>query len=190
VESRNEGLGGLAVALRDVGLNDLQEQVYRELLARPAVDPAELACLSGGDREQLRDALAALVRLGLGWADQGAPAGVRLADPAIAVSRLIERTEDALLRHHRRVAETRTELATLVRLYAGRADQDGPALELTDDDRRVLALLARGCTDETAARQVGVSVRHLRRRVARLMNHLQVTSRFSAGVAAAHRGWI
>jgi ATP/maltotriose-dependent transcriptional regulator MalT len=178
------------VTLRDVGLSDLQEQVYRELLARPASDTTELATRTTATRDQIRDSLGTLIRLGLGWADQAAPAGIRLADPAIAVCRLIERTEDALLRHHRRVAETRTELAGLVRLHAGRAGKEGPALELTDDDRRVLALLAGGCTDETAARQVGVSVRHLRRRVARLMNHLQVTSRFSAGVAAAHRGWI
>lgn len=179
------------MTLRDVGLSDLQEQVYRDLLARPAADLVDLAARASATRDQVRDALGTLVRLGLGWADQDAPAGIRLADPAIAVSRLIERTEDALLRHHRRVAETRTELAGLVRLHAGRSARDGePSLELTDDDRRVLALLAGGCTDETAARQVGVSVRHLRRRVARLMNHLQVTSRFSAGVAAAHRGWI
>lgn len=65
-----------------------------------------------------------------------------------------------------------------------------PEPELTDEDRRVLAMLASGSTDETAAREVGVSVRHLRRRVARLMERLDASSRFEAGVEAAKRGWI
>lgn len=61
---------------------------------------------------------------------------------------------------------------------------------LAEEDRRVIALLASGTTDETAARVIGVSVRHLRRRVARLMERLGASSRFEAGVAAARRGWI
>lgn len=61
---------------------------------------------------------------------------------------------------------------------------------LAEEDRRVIALLASGTTDETAARVIGVSVRHLRRRVARLMERLGASSRFEAGVAAARKGWI
>jgi DNA-binding NarL/FixJ family response regulator len=61
---------------------------------------------------------------------------------------------------------------------------------LDDEDRRVLNLLAEGKTDETAAREVGMSVRHLRRRIARLMDVLEATSRFQAGAVAARRGWI
>ena len=62
--------------------------------------------------------------------------------------------------------------------------------ELSDDDKVVLALLASGATDEIAARQADVSVRHFRRRVARLMERLPADSRFQAGVAAARRGWV
>jgi DNA-binding CsgD family transcriptional regulator len=62
--------------------------------------------------------------------------------------------------------------------------------DVSDEDRRILTLLAAGCTDETAARQLGVSVRHLRRRVARLMGLLEASSRFEAGAEAAHRRWI
>jgi sugar-specific transcriptional regulator TrmB len=62
--------------------------------------------------------------------------------------------------------------------------------DLVDDDRTVLGLLASGVTDEMAARQIGVSVRHLRRRIARLMDQLAAGSRFQAGVAATRRGWI
>jgi hypothetical protein len=65
-----------------------------------------------------------------------------------------------------------------------------PDDEITEQDRMVLRMLAAGCTDETAARQVGVSVRHLRRRISRLMLILEANSRFEAGVAAAHRGWL
>lgn len=62
--------------------------------------------------------------------------------------------------------------------------------ELSEDDQAILGLLATGATDEIAARQVGVSVRHFRRQVARLMARLDAGSRFEAGAAAARRGWI
>lgn len=62
--------------------------------------------------------------------------------------------------------------------------------ELTTDDRVVLTHLARGNTDEAVARALGVSVRHLRRRIARLFAQLGATSRFEAGVEAARRGWV
>ncbi|GLY54472.1 hypothetical protein [Lentzea sp. NBRC 102530] len=65
-----------------------------------------------------------------------------------------------------------------------------PADVVSDDDRSVLRMLASGLTDELVARQTGVSVRHLRRRIARLMDSLGADSRFQAGMAAARRGWI
>jgi sugar-specific transcriptional regulator TrmB len=82
-------------------------------------------------------------------------------------------------------------LRGLVRLFHHLWADAGTAEDVLDDeDRRVLALLAAGKTDETAAREVGMSVRHLRRRIARLMDVLQATSRFQAGAVAARRGWI
>ncbi|GHH54348.1 hypothetical protein [Lentzea cavernae] len=65
-----------------------------------------------------------------------------------------------------------------------------PADVPSDDDRSVLRMLASGLTDELVARQIGVSVRHLRRRIARLMDELGADSRFQAGMAASRRGWI
>lgn len=62
--------------------------------------------------------------------------------------------------------------------------------EVSDAERRLLGLLASGQTDEAAARELGVSVRHLRRRIAALMRRLGASSRFEAGVLAAHRSWI
>ena len=65
-----------------------------------------------------------------------------------------------------------------------------PEPELTDEDRRLLTMLASGSTDETAARLLGISVRHLRRRIARLTLRLQASSRFETGVEAVRRGWL
>ncbi|MDQ2956797.1 MAG: hypothetical protein M3Y42_07520 [Actinomycetota bacterium] len=65
-----------------------------------------------------------------------------------------------------------------------------PEIEISQQDRRILELLASGCTDETSAREVGVSVRHLRRTISRLMQELGANSRFEAGVEAARRGWL
>ena len=82
-------------------------------------------------------------------------------------------------------------LRGLVRLFHHLWADAGTAEDVLDDeDRRVLALLADGKTDETAAREIGMSVRHLRRRIARLMDVLQATSRFQAGALAARKGWI
>jgi sugar-specific transcriptional regulator TrmB len=67
---------------------------------------------------------------------------------------------------------------------------DSSEWELAQDDRATLRLLSSGVTDEMAATQVGISVRHFRRRVARLMHRLQADSRFQAGATAARRGWI
>jgi adenosylmethionine-8-amino-7-oxononanoate aminotransferase len=51
-------------------------------------------------------------------------------------------------------------------------------------------LLDTGLTDEAAARQLGVSVRTVRRQMAALMGKLGASSRFQAGHKAAERGWL
>jgi DNA-binding NarL/FixJ family response regulator len=72
--------------------------------------------------------------------------------------------------------------------WAKDARDDVPGI--AEDDRQLLLMLASGCTDETIAREVGISVRHLRRRVARLMADLGAHSRFEAGAEASRRGWL
>jgi DNA-binding CsgD family transcriptional regulator len=328
------------MALGDLGLSDLEERVYRLLLAAPTLSTADLGAKLKATENDVLDALAALVDLSLASVDEDRPARVRLANPRVAVAELIEKVEDELLRRHRRVADTRADidlLATspngqapsgggierlenldLVRerleelafytrasvfsiqggplspasLEAGRPlderglrrgidmrviyhesvlDNDGnreyiqglaangarirttgeslerlivmdasvavlpidpyssargavivreaglvhgfvrvflaawdnadevplelrpvagPDALISDEERQLLELLAQGRTDEAAARQLGVSVRHLRRRVARLMDLLDAGSRFEAGAEAARRGWI
>lgn len=60
--------------------------------------------------------------------------------------------------------------------------------EEEDDARRVLELLQLGLKDESIARQLGVSLRTVRRRVAMLMDDLGASTRFQAGIEAERRG--
>ncbi|MBT2477749.1 LuxR C-terminal-related transcriptional regulator [Streptomyces sp. ISL-94] len=61
---------------------------------------------------------------------------------------------------------------------------------LTREQRVLLKLLASGMTDEAAGKRLGVSLRTVRRHMSTLMERLDATSRFEAGLKAAHRGWI
>lgn len=56
--------------------------------------------------------------------------------------------------------------------------------------RRILEALSAGLKDEAIARQLGVSVRTVRRHITGLMKELGATTRFAAGVAAVRRGWL
>jgi DNA-binding CsgD family transcriptional regulator len=64
-----------------------------------------------------------------------------------------------------------------------------PGTQLAGDRRnlQVLRLLAAGAKDETIARQLGLSLRTVRRRVAEQISELGATTRFQAGVEAARR---
>jgi DNA-binding Lrp family transcriptional regulator len=73
-----------------------------------------------------------------------------------------------------------------------------PGLEADDDDgavhasdrRLLLDQLARGAKDEQIARTLGLSLRTVRRRVADVLDELEASSRFQAGVEAVRRGWL
>lgn len=56
--------------------------------------------------------------------------------------------------------------------------------------REILDILKTGVTDELAARQLNVSARTIRRRVAAVLDLLGASSRFEAGVKAAQMGWL
>ncbi|MFC0105810.1 LuxR C-terminal-related transcriptional regulator [Kibdelosporangium aridum] len=60
----------------------------------------------------------------------------------------------------------------------------------SNEDRTLLHLLGAGVKDEKIARRMGLSVRTVRRKIASLMDSLEATSRFEAGVVAARRGWV
>lgn len=57
-------------------------------------------------------------------------------------------------------------------------------------DRRLLALLAAGVSDDDIAREIGISRRTLFRRVELLMTRLGATTRFQMALQAQRRGWL
>jgi DNA-binding NarL/FixJ family response regulator len=64
----------------------------------------------------------------------------------------------------------------------------GEVPELAPEAQAILRALGAGLTDEAAARQLGISLRTYRRRVAELMAALEAGSRFQAGVRAGELG--
>jgi DNA-binding CsgD family transcriptional regulator/sugar-specific transcriptional regulator TrmB len=78
--------------------------------------------------------------------------------------------------------------ATAVPLGAVRADD--PETGLTTTERELLRLLGSGLTDAAAGQRLGVSSRTVSRLVASIMERLDATSRFEAGIKAAQKGWL
>ncbi|MFE6735621.1 hypothetical protein [Microbacterium sp. NPDC057650] len=60
----------------------------------------------------------------------------------------------------------------------------------TADERVLIALLASGLKDEAIARQLDVHVHTARRRISAVIERLDATTRFQAGLQAARRGWL
>ncbi|MGZ0148968.1 helix-turn-helix transcriptional regulator [Kribbella sp. WER1] len=102
---------------------------------------------------------------------RGAVSILRLAAAVGAVTELFERVWHA---------------ATPLRQPTGLGDASG----LTVREREVLSLLSDGGTDASAAAQLGVSVRTVRRMVSEMMARLGAQSRFQAGLKASERGWV
>jgi DNA-binding CsgD family transcriptional regulator/DNA-binding transcriptional ArsR family regulator len=71
-------------------------------------------------------------------------------------------------------------------IVAAPARTDG----LDPQEARVLTMLGAGLSDQAIARQLGVSLRTARRRITAVMELVHASTRFQAGAAAAHRGWI
>lgn len=100
---------------------------------------------------------------------------VRLAPPVQAIGRLLEVMWGMSTPYGRHLRE---------------AFRHEERLPLAERDQRILMLLTTGASDQVIARQSGVSVRTVERRVRYLMDHLGAATRFQAGVQAARRGWI
>lgn len=64
------------------------------------------------------------------------------------------------------------------------------ATGLTPLRRQILTMLGQGLTDDAVAARLAVSGRTVRRQVALIMERLDASSRFEAGLKAAQRGWI
>lgn len=68
--------------------------------------------------------------------------------------------------------------------------EEGQKAPLDTRDLRILHLLSAGASDQLIARQLGVSVRTVERRIRYLTEHLGAATRFQAGVQAVRRGWV
>ncbi|WP_327286370.1 MULTISPECIES: LuxR C-terminal-related transcriptional regulator [unclassified Streptomyces] len=72
----------------------------------------------------------------------------------------------------------------------GTAQPQGTHTGLTPSEQELLRLLAAGMTDENAGKRLGISLRTVRRQMAALMERLNASSRFEAGLKAAQSGWL
>ncbi|MEU7787882.1 LuxR C-terminal-related transcriptional regulator [Amycolatopsis sp. NPDC049159] len=79
---------------------------------------------------------------------------------------------------------------TAVPLGPSELPEPGDDEMLTAREQDLLVLLCSGSTDESAAVQLGISVRTVGRMVADIMNRLGARSRFQAGAKAVDRGWL
>jgi len=61
---------------------------------------------------------------------------------------------------------------------------------LDPESRRLLSYLSAGLTDESIAREFGISERTVARRISRLQETLGAQTRFQLGVQAARQGWL
>jgi hypothetical protein len=66
----------------------------------------------------------------------------------------------------------------------------GTPRNLTEDETKVLALLAAGFKDEAIARHLHTSMRTTGRRIVRILDLLRSSTRFQAGAQAVRRGWL
>lgn len=203
--------------LEALGIDPTTERVYLAVLRHPELTTDRLAAHLRLTAPAVRGAVERLCRLALVRSASGSPVPVR---PDVAVQALLTRRLAELAQRQREVARSKSVLSTLVAEYtAGRRDHteqptpcctradhdhgngngsplgappvapaDGEAV--SEEDRAILRCLSMGMKDEAVARQVGVSVRTLRRQIAALMDRLGAQSRFEAGVRASERNWL
>lgn len=86
--------------------------------------------------------------------------------------------------------EMEWRIAVPFRLTAHNEETLSENVEITDEDRLLLGLLSAGLKDQAIARQLGLGVRTLHRRIARVMDILGASTRFQAGLQAARRDWL
>jgi len=72
----------------------------------------------------------------------------------------------------------------------GATQPEDPETGLSRTERELLRLLGTGLTDEAVGQRLGISSRTVGRHMASVMERLDATSRFEAGIKAAQRGWL
>jgi sugar-specific transcriptional regulator TrmB/DNA-binding CsgD family transcriptional regulator len=202
-----EALGGWFVRLQ----RDAREELLvldRPPYALAAGGPIEPVTLSRGVRcraiyapqsLELPDAMAEIDRL-IARGEQarvlpGLPMKLAIADRRTALLPLsldMARVQ-AIVVHQSTLLDALTDLfesywrqALPLRGTTGEPAGAGPL----SDDEALLRLLVSGLKDEAIARQLGWSLRTMRRRIRRLLDQLGAENRFQAGVLAARRGWL
>ncbi|GAA4934054.1 LuxR family transcriptional regulator [Streptomyces coeruleoprunus] len=123
------------------------------------------------------------------------PVKLIIIDDAYAlVSLPIEETD---VHHTMLVVQASGLFSALVALFEqtwqGALPFHGPlpgARRLLPSDRRLLALLAGGVSDDDIARELGISRRTLFRRIELLMTRLGARTRFQMALQAQRRGWL
>lgn len=87
--------------------------------------------------------------------------------------------------HARPLAETAGAMGTAARTADGRGEPGA----ITGLQREILGRLAAGSTDESVAKELGISPRTVQRHVKRTMESLGVRSRFELGMRLAALNW-
>ncbi|MEV6973206.1 LuxR C-terminal-related transcriptional regulator [Kitasatospora sp. NPDC093806] len=72
----------------------------------------------------------------------------------------------------------------------GATQPEDPRTGLTGTERELLRLLGSGLTDDAVGQRLGISSRTVGRHMSSIMERLGASSRFEAGIKAAHRGWL
>jgi DNA-binding CsgD family transcriptional regulator len=159
------------VAVRTIGLDRIRDDGatlrYAGSLAARGGEFRTTACLPTG--MILVDGRSALVPIDPADSSKGA---LHLSDPGVIVPLL------ALFE------QTWASAAPLA------GDQVTAQEVPNEQERALLALLAQGHTDESAAGQLHISARTARRIMASLIERLGARSRFEAGLRAAQLGWV
>jgi DNA-binding CsgD family transcriptional regulator len=86
--------------------------------------------------------------------------------------------------------EAEWDRAIPLRSFLGEDSDDGASAVPDETRTAVLSCLAAGLTDEGIARSLGCSLRTAQRHIRRLMQDLNASSRFQAGMEARRRGWV
>ncbi len=184
----------------------------RQLLAEVASEPGRLLVRDGVERRLVVDTALLGSETALSHVDRsraagaavgvanGLPFSALVSDSTAAIVDLSSIDPDGSGSFEVRLASPVRAVARMLEVIWGLSTPYGPdlgealgkaeRLPLGERDQRILALLTTGASDKVIARQTGVSVRTVERRVRYLMDHLGAATRFQAGVQAVRRGWI
>ncbi|WP_327418477.1 helix-turn-helix transcriptional regulator [Streptomyces sp. NBC_01233] len=105
-------------------LEELDQTVYEEVLARPELVLVELAARLGVEPDRVRDCLDRLFALRLVQASFETPGRFTVVDPVLGMQRLLDQQHEELVRRHRQAAGHQQ---ALVRILAGAGSGGRPA---------------------------------------------------------------